>query len=330
MRSRFLVWLTVAALLWAQPSLAAIGTPTNIGAGNAGAATVTTLDAVTTLDSPAGVAIIGVLNTSTSTTALGVTDSAGNSYTVSAKYAGGGGGAWMYYIGNPVDLPAPCTVTATETTTTLVVTAVVTCSSTDALTVGQTISGGSFTGKISAPCTLVAGAATCTITGGATVASPATATISSTITATWSTASKAGMGVISVSGLTTTPLDLTGAGTSTGSPGTNIATGAGMNVPAAGSLGQANEILIARLDAIGPTSGFTQGGGGTWLPLTKVVIASGNGEINWAYQIVASTVAVLWNPSWTTSRAFGANYYTFKAPSTATACRLSLMGVGSC
>lgn len=326
---RLLAPFLAAALLWASPVLAAIGTPTSMGVAN-NSAVATAVDLPTTVVATAGIPIIGVVETGSTSTGLAITDSVGNSYAVSVRFAGSGSpGLWMFHADNPATtLPAPCTVTATTTSTTFSTSGAVTCSQGVTFTTGQTISGGSFTGKFTAPCTLSAGiVVNCAISGGA-ATGPATATVSSTISATWATASRSGIGAITVTGLSATPLDLTGAGTSAAT-GTSISSGAGLQVPVSGVLTQADEILIARTDTNGSTTGFTQSG--SWNPLTKIITAAGGAEINWSYQIVAVNTGALYNPTWTTSRAYGANYYTFMgAGGAATACNVTTTGAGAC
>ena len=313
----------ISCALWtllAAPVLAGISTPVSLGSNIAASATNITMS--TTADSPAGqfrlVAILGA-------SGVTVTDTAGNTYTVVTSAAWSGAyRLTIAYNGNPTtDLPGPCTLTATETSTTLVVTAVTTCSSTATFTSNMAISGGSFTGVMNGSCTLVAGAATCAITGGATVASPATATISSTIKAAW-TGGTVGNAIsaITVSGIAVaSPLDVTG----------TLASGTGTSASVAtGTLGQAAELVVGVLEYINTSGTFTEATP-SWNTLSGPTPGSGS-NIRWAYQVVNSTTGVTYNPSWGTSRAYGANVFTFKGSGGAAAptCTLSLLGVGPC
>lgn len=323
--NRFLA-LLLAALLCASPAFAAI-TPTAIGNNNSAGSTVSSLTISTTADSPAGNPIIEV-TAGTSGTALSTADSKNNSYTTETRFVAAGFGIlWLSHADNPVDLPAPCTVTATETSTTLVITAAITCPSADTFGSGtvttETISGGSFTGSfaLNTPCLLVAGAATCTITGGATVAAPATATITSTIKASWTTATKAVMAAISWSGLaTTSTLDVLGTGNTTGSPGTTFS--------AAVTTLTIGDLVIGRLDASGTWGSPTLGGTGTWIPLTSI-LSAGNNTINWAYQVIPNASTVTFSGTGMTSRNFGVIEYAFKPAGAASVTpHQLLLGVG--
>lgn len=310
---RFLASLfAVLALAAADPALAAIGTPNNLG----------TLP-LTTASSTVYLPITSVTNTpSGSVVIVGWASNSSGAYTVSDSGASGGNtyaspltGTFNTsdrllntYSNTTVDLPPPCTVTATQTSTQLLVTAVVSCSGTDVLTIGQQISGGSFTGVISGTCTLVAGAATCTITGGATVATLGTATISSAIKFSYTGSLSTVGAAFSVSGLaTTTPRDVSGTINTTGSPNTSgspISPGS-----ATGTLTQANEIVVGEIGIGGTYTGSIASNS----PFTNLSVpAASSPSFGWGYDIVAATTGVTYAPTWTTSRAYGANVWTFK------------------
>lgn len=315
-----LALLAALLALWAAPALAAIGTPVQLGSVEGAGSASQSLS--TTADAPIHTTIF-VAVTTNGTFSTG-TDTAGNSYT--SVSLGATNLMRMVYANNTAaDLPAPCTVTASETSTTLVVTAVVSCSSTDVLAVGQAISGGSFTGTISAPCTLVAGAATCTITGGSVVAS-ATATISSVIKITMTGSATIALSAADVSGIaTTTPLDVTGTQTTgTSTTGTTISP-----TVSTGTLGQANEIVFGAVSMNGSISAYL--GQAPFTDFTGTVVSS-NPNIQWSYDIVASTASVAYGPKWTTARPYAANVVTFKGAGAAAAASpgvLGLMGWGT-
>lgn len=331
MRSRLLAFLAVA-LVWCSPAAAVIGMPVNLASGGSSSA-ITTFSLSTTADAPTGNAIIGIAQLGLSSTALAVTDSKNNSYTVEARFVGGSYSQWVYHADNPADLPAPCTVTATGTTTTLIITALGTCTSGmsfgNGTVVTEAISGGSFTGAFatSTPCSLASLPVTCTITGGAVIGAGATATLSSRINGSWTSSTRPGFGIISVSGLVTASArDVLGAGNTTGSPGTTSSI-------ATGTLAQANEIVIVftavnvSVTAYSPGGSFTSLAGTTGIP-----IPGGNGTVLWAYQNSGLTTAGVTNTStWTTSAGLSTNIYSFKGVSTGSAaCSLSLLGVGVC
>lgn len=321
---RFAAILGAVLALAAGHAVAAIGTPTALG-NNANTANALTFATPTTVVASAGVNIVGITFSFTPTTPT-VTDSAGNSYTKASTTVTFNTNEQLalFFAQVTTPLPAPCTVTATETSTTLVVTAVVSCSSTDVLTVGQAISGGSFTGQISAPCTLVGGAATCTITGGATVATPGTATISSTITVAQGNSIKASVAAVNVTGLATSSvLDVQGTGVS----GTSTTTVPISPAATTGTLSQASEIAIGAVGIASIPSSYASNA-----PFTNMTGAGSatTAFMDWGQVIVSSTASVSYAPSWTTSRAYGANVWTFKAAGGGGAVtpRGTLMGVG--
>ena len=307
--------------LWAlasggAPALAAIGTPTNTGQA-INTSTVTTNYIPTTVDSPAGAAIIVVISSSASS-AYTVTDTASNTYSCSAL------STWnsthkqlVCYSPNPVDLPAPVTATGSITTTTVTFT-----TNPGTLVVNQAITGSGVTAltQITGGISQWNGSsASATVNNSQTVVSE-TLTVSSTITASWTTGAKPAMAAISVSGLDlSAPLDITGT--------INTGTGTSASV-ATGTLAQANEIVIGALSYNNTPGTFTEASGFT--SLTQPTQGS-NDNTRWAYQIVAATTTVTYAPSWVTSRAFGANVYTFKqaGSSSAVAPRALLLGVGN-
>lgn len=315
------------ALTWCAPAAAAISNPVSLGTPATTSSTVTTIPFTVTVDSPAGSPIIGMVNTLSATTVLTVADSKNNTHTMATRLPLGGAGVlWMSHADNPVDLPAPCTVTATETSTTLVIATLGTCTSGmsfgNGTVVTETITGGSFTGSfaLTTPCSLASLPVTCAITGGATIPVGATATLSSAIQASLTGASKVGAGFVYVTGLaTSSPLDITGAGSIAG---TNPGTAASI---ATGGLASSSEIVFGRVDTNGTTSTFTQTG---FTALPTITIA-GNNVVTWGYQIVAASTTVTYATSWITSRTYGTNVYTFKTPSVATGHNnLLLLGVG--
>lgn len=314
--------LAALALLWAAaPTAAAIVAGSALGIVQNGSSATPTIS--TTADAPAGGTIF--VNTWSTGTYSSATDSAGNTYSeVGLGTFNTSFHLFFLYANNTAhDLPAPCTVTASETSTTLVVTAVVTCSGTDVLAVGQAISGGSFTGLISAPCTLVAGAATCTITGGSTVAS-GTATISSTIKMTVTTAFNSVMSAQYVTGIATSaPLDVTGTITT----GTNTSNTTISPTVSTGTLAQASEIVFG---VVGITSAFTLYSSQS--PFTDLTASGASSSAAWGYDIVGATGSVAYGPKWTSARAYGANVITFKGAAgiVAPTCSLALLGVGVC
>lgn len=289
----------LAATCLAGPVHAAIAA-SNLG--TAAGSAVTSLTLSTTADSPSGSLVVLVWSALSATPTYTIADSAAtpNTYATPIKFTyNTTHGLVISYANITSDLPAPCTVTASETSTQLIVTAVVTCASADIITSGQAISGGSFTGVISGNCTLVAGAATCTITGGSVVAS-GTATISSAIKITPSVSASLGVSALLGTGLaTSSPLDVTGAG----------ATGTGTTASVAtGTLGQAAELVVGAAATTGSNSAYASNS-----PFTDLTAAAIAGDqMRWGFDIVAATTTVTYAPTWTTSRAFGANVWSFK------------------
>lgn len=310
------------ALTWCAPAAAAIGTPAPIGTANTGATNGTTWSIPTTQDAPAGAAIIGVINAPSGATTMTVTDTAGNSYAVTTKFtASTAGSLWLFHMDNPLDLPGPTTATGSITTTVVTFT-----TNPGTLVVGQVVTGAGVTAN-----TLIASgisqwngsSASATVNNSQSVVSE-TLTVSSAITATWNASGHVGMGAVSVSGLATaSAIDVTGAGNNTGTPGTSASI-------STGTLAQASEIVFGQVATAGTTAVTPAAAGFT--AFSTITIASGNNVINWGYQIVSSTASVTYAPSWGggTTRAFGVNVYSFKALGAATACRLALLGVGSC
>lgn len=228
----------------------AIGAPVNLGGASDATNTVTSLVITTGANAPAGnlicVAIIGSATLNTAT----VTDSASNTYTLTAaKTWNTANRLFIAYCANPVLLSS-----------------------------GQAI------------------------------------------TVSWTGVARAAVEAISVSGLlTVAPIDVSGAGTAGTGTSDSIATG---------TLGAANEIIIALTGLANTTAGYTPGGSFTSLTAPT---QGNNSTLLWAYQIVAATTTVSYAPSWTTSRAFGSNVYSFKAPAPANTnigANLSMMGVG--
>lgn len=305
------------ALLWPSLALAAFGTPFTLGENHIALGTLT-MSIPTTADAPVGTLIFetaGDSNSSNPNSSV-PTDTAGNTYvcnaldTVSAIRMRS---CWSFVT---IDLPAPCTVTATETSTTLVVTAVVSCSSTDSLTVGMIISGGSFTGTISAPCVLIAGAATCTITGGATVAAPATATISSAVIVTFSATGGAKQGQLNaVSGATAADQQGT------------LVTGTGTNnlTITTGTLAYSSEIIFGYYTAVsgGGDGTGTEDPNYTFLQNSN---SGGGSRVHVARRIVASNAATSYAPILSTSRQWLLDYQTFTDTSSSTP-KGTLLGV---
>ena len=318
------------ALSWAQDAAATpaiiSGTGTNGAMGTASGATgaATTLVIPTTADTPAGSLVLAAVSYRANNTLASCTDSQSTPPTYSAGALSLGNSSVavrIFYDYTSFDLPAPCTVTATETSTTLVVTAVVSCSGTDVLTVGQAISGGSFTGVISAPCTLVAGAATCTITGGATVATPGTATISSALTCTYNSATGAKSAIIAAfSGMASSSQFDSASTTATGS-----STGA-LSIGPTGTLAQASEVIFGDLSFVNngaPTAdaAFTSLGS----------VNNSTSNMHAAFKIVSATTAVTWAPSLTgSSGVWAAMLQAFKASGVGPAgCKNGLLMMGA-
>lgn len=150
-------------------------------------------------------------------------------------------------------------------------------------------------------------------------ANPALLSSGGTITLTWTGAARVGAAAVSVSGLgLTTPLDITGAGTTGTGTSDSIATG---------TLTQANEIIIAVTALSNTSAGYAPGGSFTTLTAPTQGV---NCTLLWSYQIVAVATTVTYAPSWTTSRTFGSNVFTFKQAGGAVASvggTLSMMGV---
>lgn len=307
------------ALLWGSLAAAAIGTPNNLGTLPLTTVSTTVYLPITSVtDTPSGsVVIVGWASNSSATyTVSDSGTSGGNTYASPLTGTFNTSDHLLNtYSNTTVDLPPPCTVTATQTSTQLLVTAVVSCSGTDVLTIGQQISGGSFTGVISGTCTLIAGAATCTITGGATVATPGTATISSAIKFSYTGSLSTVGAAFSVSGLaTSSPRDISGTINTTGSPSTSgspISPGS-----ATGTLTQANEIVVGEIGIGGTYTGSIASNS----PFTNLSVpAASSPSFGWGYDVVASTASVTYAPTWTTQRAYGANVWTFEGAGAAPA-----------
>ena len=140
-------------------------------------------------------------------------------------------------------------------------------------------------------------------------ANPAALSSGSTITVSWSGSGKSTIGACSVSGLDpTAPLDVTGT--------TVTGTGASATV-STGGLSQADEIVFGMVATSGTAGAFTQATGFT--AFSSIGVGTGNIETRWGYKIVSSTSSVTYNPSWATSRIYGANVYSFKAAALAPA-----------
>lgn len=325
--------------LAAQPALAAIGTPTSLST-NPGYTTnggTTNALSLTAADTPVGTLIIVPTAIQGTTTITSVADSAANSYAANASAQAGFRMAAYLNNVSTVDLPAPCTVTATETSTTLVVTAAVTCASSVTFTVGQALSGTGITGSIAtSSCTLVSGAATCTVSGGSTQASPQTVTVSSTITSTFnSAAGKMAETAFTLSGIaTSSPAvnNASGTGTSTGGAFTPVSI-----TPTNGTDTNGEFVGVCIWFASGATGdGYTEDTGAHgWVVLPAG--ASGTGPFgsstnvlaHCAYQKVTTNSALTWSPTWTPSRLWG--YITFglkSAGAAAGAPKGPLLGVG--
>jgi len=228
----------------------AIGTPVALGTATS-STTVTSKALVTAANANAGEAIIVFISASTSATAFALTDTAGNTYTLSNIYAGSAGKVFIGYCLNPA-----------------------------ALTAGDTI------------------------------------------TLSWTTASRVAMSAVQISGLqTTAALDKD---PSTGSAGTGTTF-----TQATGALAQADEIILGAFTTDN-TSGVVVSPGTGFTALAVVTVPSGNQDMHPVYKIVASTTDTNFNPSWTTSRAFTGNLWSFKAAAAAASARasLALLGVG--
>lgn len=122
-----------------------------------------------------------------------------------------------------------------------------------------------------------------------------------TITLSWTGGGRIAASAVSVCGLgTAAPLDITGAGTTGTGTSDSIATG---------TLTQADEIIFAATGLANTSAGYTPGGSFTTLTAPT---QGTNSTLLWSYQIVAATTTVTYGPTWTTSRGFGSNVWTFK------------------
>lgn len=318
------------AILWGSQSDAAIaligGASLGSGQATAAVATQTMIDTNTTAV-PANSLVVVDVGQRVQNTINSCTDSAATPNTYSAgattlQVSGATSSLRMFYSYLTSPLPAPCTVTATETSTTLAVTAAVTCSGTDAITVGQAISGGSFTGTISAPCVLVAGAATCTITGGATVATPGTATISSTITCTTNGATSVNrfVSAAAFSGIASSA-QFDASVTASVSPATPTVTTGTLSFAAGGT----QAVLVANL-MWNTTGVITEDSTNTWTSLSTGAL---NSSMHMAYKIVSATTAVTYAPTIGSNPAWAVMVQDFRGLGTGVTCgSRALMGVG--
>jgi hypothetical protein len=124
-------------------------------------------------------------------------------------------------------------------------------------------------------------------------------------------------------GLTSTPLDVTGtwnSATGTG-PGTN-------GNLTTGTLAQASELIISVDDEVSANAAWTADTGHGFTQLTNLTFG---GRTAVDTQVVASTASVTSNPTLATSQLYDVNVFTFKASGggvTATCGRGMLMGVG--
>lgn len=147
------------------------------------------------------------------------------------------------------------------------------------------------------------------------------------ITFSWTGATHFAGAAVAEGNLANPPLDVQGACTSgTSTTGTPISPGIGT-----GTLGQASEIVFgivgitSAFTAYASNSPFTTPNGGDLTGTT-----ANNPNIQWGYDIVSATTGVTYAPQWNTSRAYGANVWTFKE-STGSASNhngLLLRGVG--
>lgn len=295
-----LALLTIGlTLVWGQAEAAIAiisGSGTGGSLGNSNAATLVAATLVTNLanvDVPPTSLVIIAASYRVNAAIVSATDSAAtpNTYSAQATTPSTTTNVRVFYSYTASDLPAPCTLTASETSTTLVVTALGgTCASGTTFTNGQSISGGSFVGSFNGSCTVTTGSlpVTCSVNNGAVVAS-GTATVSSTITVTYnsSTGGKAQV-VVAFSGAASTPADATSTTTGTSAGAGAVSIGP---TPTSGNLATAADVLIADWSystnqTITEASGFTSLG----------TITTGS-DMHAAYEIVSSNSAVTYAPS---------------------------------
>lgn len=139
-----------------------------------------------------------------------------------------------------------------------------------------------------------------------------------TLTLNWTTANKATAAAIVATGLdTTAPLDVQGPCASGTATSASVASGA-LNHPI--------ELAVAATGINSTTAGYAANA-----PFTTLTGNNSTGAtIDWGYYVTPNASSVTSAPSWTTSRAYGTNVWTFTAPfSPTTHCgSLSLLGVG--
>lgn len=139
-----------------------------------------------------------------------------------------------------------------------------------------------------------------------------------TIVVAWTGVARVAAAAASVSGLATaSAIDISGAGTTGTGTSDSIATG---------TLAQASEIIFGITGLANTSAGYAPTG------VTNILTAptqGNNSTMLWAYEIVSATTGVTYAPAWTTSRTFGSNVYSFKAPG-ATSVKGSLTTLGCC
>lgn len=106
------------------------------------------------------------------------------------------------------------------------------------------------------------------------------------------------------------------------------ATGTGTSASlGSGALAASNDVLFGAVGTHGSISAFAANS-----PLSTLTGTGNSGFIEWGYEVSPASGGITFGPSWTTSRAFGANIWALKFTSvvTCSGSPLALLGVGSC